>query len=86
MSEGILSSILPLSEAAINRLCERNLIRRQRHPIAKRQPIDYAALQQTYGRLLTDGGFSNKAELARYLGVSRVWVSRVLKGITKRSG
>jgi len=85
MSERILSSILPLTEAAINRLCERNLIRCQRHPIAKKQPIDYAVLQLTYTRLLTEGGFSNKAELARHLGVSRTWVSRVLKGITKRS-
>lgn len=64
MSEGLLASILPLSEAAINRLRERDLVRRQRHPFARRQPIDYAALQQTYSRLLTDGGFSNKAELA----------------------
>jgi hypothetical protein len=46
-----------------------------------KERIDYEALQQTYRRMLVEGPFSNKTELARHLGVSRVWVSRVLKGI-----
>jgi DNA-binding CsgD family transcriptional regulator len=79
------SSVLPLSEAAINRLRKRGLIRRQLEFRAKRQLIDCAALQQTYARLLAEGGFSSNAELARHLDVSRVWVSRVLKGIKRRS-
>ncbi len=47
--------------------------------------IDYSALQQTYRRMLADGPFSNQTELARHLGVSRVWVSRVLKGIRRKA-
>jgi len=48
--------------------------------------VDYAALQQTYGRMLADGGIASQADLARHLGVSRVWVSRVLKGIKRNAG
>jgi uncharacterized membrane protein len=36
--------------------------------------------------MLTDGGFATQAELARHLGVSRAWVSRVLKGIKRKVG
>jgi len=36
--------------------------------------------------MLAEGPFSNHTELARYLGVSRVWVSRVLKGVKNRIG
>ena len=55
-------------------------------PHRPKVPIDYASLQQTYRRMLADGGFASQAELARHLGVSRVWVSRVLKGRRSISG
>jgi biotin operon repressor len=44
------------------------------------------ALQQTYARMLAEGPFSSHADLARHLGVGRVWVSKVLKGMKKRTG
>ena len=34
---------------------------------------------------LVEGPFSNQTEPARHLGVSRLWVSRVLKGLWKRA-
>lgn len=81
VAEGPLHYSLPLSPAAITRLQDARLIRLPRPVKTKRLPIDYAVLQQTYHRMLTEGGFSSRAELARHLGVSRVWVSIVLKGI-----
>jgi len=36
--------------------------------------------------MLTEGGFVSQTELARHLGVSSVWVSRVLKGIKREVG
>jgi hypothetical protein len=51
---------------------------------SKKDPINYAALQQTYARMLAEGGFASQADLARHLGVSRVWVSRVLIGAKRR--
>jgi hypothetical protein len=81
-----LSSILPLSPDALTRLQDRRLIRLPRPVRAKRRPIDYAALQQTYARMLAEGPFSSQTDLARYLGVSRVWVSRVLKGVKRKVG
>lgn len=78
-----LSSILPLSPGAIARLQDVRLIRSLRPTRAKRLPIDYVALQQTYRRMLAEGPYANQTELARHLGVSRVWVSKVLKGINR---
>ena len=85
VAEAPLSSILPLSPAATTRLQSSRLIQPPRPARAKKQPIDYAALQQTYARMLIDRPFSNLAELARHLGVSRVWVSRVLKGMRRKT-
>ena len=86
VDEGPLHCSLPLSPAAITRLQDRRLIRLPRPVKTKRLPIDYAALQQAYRRMLADGGFVTQAGLARHLGVSRVWVSRVLKGVKKKAG
>jgi len=36
--------------------------------------------------MLADGGFASQADLAHHLGVSRVWLSRVLKGIKRKAG
>ncbi len=81
-----LSSILPLSPDAITRLQGSLLIRPSRLIKDKRYPIDYAALQQSHARMLNEKGISSQAELARHLGVSRVWVSRALKGIHPKEG
>jgi predicted aminopeptidase len=48
---------------------------------AMRKRIDYVALRAQYEQLLADGTCATKADVARYAGVSRTWVSRVLKGI-----
>ena len=79
VAEAPLSSFLPLSPDAITRLQDARLIRLPRPVRAKRQPIDYAALQQSYRQMIAEGGFASQTELARHLGVSRVWVSKVLK-------
>lgn len=54
-------------------------------PAKKSRPgrtrIDYVGLKAQYVQLLSDGTCATKAELARHLGVSRVWVSRVLTGV-----
>lgn len=51
-----------------------------------KERIDNQALQQTYRRMLAEGPFLNQTELSRHLGVSRVWVIRVLKGVKKKVG
>jgi len=49
-----------------------------------RMRIDYVTLKAQYERLLSDGTYATKADLARHMGVSRVWVSRMLKGVKGR--
>jgi response regulator of citrate/malate metabolism len=51
-----------------------------------RKTIDYVELKAQYELLLADGTCATKADVARHVGVSRVWVSRVLKGIKKNMG
>ena len=48
--------------------------------------IDNVALRAQYEQLLADGTCATKADVARHAGVSRVWVSRVLKGIRRKAG
>lgn len=53
-------------------------------PMRKR--IDYVALRAQYEQILLNGTCATKADVARHVGVSRVWVSRVLKGIKRKAG
>ena len=77
---------LGLNEGGIQGLLQAGLVRVRPQKPQRKEHIDYAALQQTYRRMLADGPFSSQAELARHLSVSRVWVSRVLKGIERKAG
>jgi hypothetical protein len=74
---------LGLNEEAIGSLVQRGLVRLRPQKPRPKKRIDCEALQQTCRRMLTEGGFASQIELASHLGVSRVWVSRVLKGLRK---
>jgi len=43
--------------------------------------IDYPALAQNYRQKLENGSFATRADLARSIGVSRAWISKVLNRI-----
>jgi hypothetical protein len=85
VAEAPLSSILPLSPDSITRLQDVRLIRLPRSVKVKKPATDYVELQQVYRRILAEGPYANQADLARHIGVSRVWVSRVLKGIKRKA-
>jgi len=51
-----------------------------------RKKIDYVELKAQYEQLLADGTCAVKADVARHVGVRRVWVSRVLKGMRRKAG
>lgn len=74
---------LGLTKQDIERLVQAGLVRRRPQKPRPKERIDYVALQQTYRQMLAEGPFATQTELARHLGVSRVWVSRVLKGISR---
>ena len=77
---------LGLNEEAIGSLVQAGLVRLRPQKPRPKPRIDCAALQQTYRRMLAEGLFKSQTELARHLGVNRVWVSKVLKGIKRKSG
>jgi hypothetical protein len=85
ISRRYLPSSVAISEDAIARLRQHGLIRELEPTPEKRSAIDYEALKHTYRQLLETGSFKIQADLARHLGVSRVWVSRILKGIKKKT-
>jgi hypothetical protein len=86
ITEATLQSSLEISAGGIMHLRECGLILPFIAEKITRPRIDYVALEQTYRRMLDDGPFTTQTELARHLGVSRVWVSRVLKGMWKKAG
>jgi len=77
---------LGLNDEAIGSLVQGGLVRLRPQKPRPKKRIDYEALQQTYRRMLAEGRFSTQTELASHLGVSRIWVSRVLKGIKRKVG
>jgi len=81
-----LPEVLGLNDEAIQGLLQAGLVRPHPQNPRPKECIDYAALQQVYRRILAKGSFSSQTELACHLGVSRVWVSRVSKGVKKRAG
>ena len=86
MDSGRLPEELGLGELEIESLRPAGLVRAWLQKPRPNVPIDYAALQLTYRRVLADGGFASQANLERHIGVSRVWVSRVLTGIKRKAG
>ena len=81
-----LGQFLALSPEDIDRLAPlfSGPLPERTRPMRKR--IDSVALRAQYEQLLLDGTCATKADVARHVGVSRVWVSRVLKGINRKEG
>lgn len=72
---------LGATEENIESFSQSGVVRRRPQKTHTKTPIDSAALQMTYRRMLAGSSSSNQAEVARHLGISRVWVRKVLKGI-----
>ena len=76
-----LRELLGLSDGDISRLCDCGLIIPHREKSPRKPKIDYSGLACSYREIMNREGFTSQFELARHLGVSRAWVSRILKGI-----
>jgi hypothetical protein len=76
---------LGLTGDGIESLSLAGLVRHRPQKPRPKERIDCSALQQCYARMLAEEPFSNQTELALYLGVSRFWVSRVLKGVNSKA-
>ncbi len=79
MQQERLAEMLGVSESEINRLCECGLILPRPEPPTPTPKIDYEELATSYQSLMAQLHLGTHAELARHLGVSRMWVSKVLK-------
>ena len=76
-----LRGLLGLSDGDISRLCDCGLIIPHPEKSPQTPKIDYSGLACSYREIMNREGFTSQFELARHLGVSRAWVSRILKGI-----
>jgi hypothetical protein len=68
---------LDLSALEIDSLVQANLMRQATIRVPK-QKLDYRQLALSYHEKLDSGMFPTRASLARYLGVSRAWVTIVM--------
>lgn len=76
--------LLALSDDDISRLCDCGLILPRREMPSQKPKIDYEKLARSYRETMDRMQFVSQSDLARHLGVSRVWVSRVMKGIKRK--
>jgi predicted aminopeptidase len=81
-----LGEFLALSQENIDRLAPLLSGPPPKEARPTRKRIDYVALRAQYELLLLDGTCATKADVARPVSVSRVWVSRVLRGIKRGVG
>lgn len=70
---------LDLQKTDITALQRDGLVQPELPVKIKKPKIDYPALAQSYRQKLENGTFTTRADLARSIGVSRAWISMVLK-------
>ena len=73
-----LSSFIKISDKAILRLTGYFLIEDSFVPKPIRRKIASKSQAIEYNKLLKDGTFKNKAEIAKATGVSRAWITKVM--------
>ncbi len=70
---------LELTHTDVDNLAVAELTEQERPPTQSIKHINYVELAQEYGRRLESGEFHSRSVLARNLGVSRAWISKVMK-------
>ena len=76
-----LSYYLDLRETDVETLVAAGLMPKEAKKKTPTRRINYAELAREYQRRIDSGGFSSRASMARSLGVSRAWISKVLKRV-----
>jgi site-specific DNA recombinase len=74
---------LRISDATAVRLTKLFSLPKEREPLHIQARLDYPSLAMRYNELINEGCFKNQAHLARYLGVSRAWITKVLKRLPR---
>jgi hypothetical protein len=70
---------LKIEKTELNRLLK--IFAKQEYYDIKRFNINFIELAAQYEQMITSGVVSNRAELARYIGKSRAWVTKVFKRV-----
>ena len=74
-----LPNFLDLTPAETVALQKTGLLQEELSPKAARIKIDYQVLAREYRTRLESGEFDTRADLAKSLGVSRAWISKVMQ-------
>jgi hypothetical protein len=77
------SNYLDLDAEAIQRLTKRFFYRTPKVDPQRKKSIDRAALAEEWKSMLDSGTALSRADIARKLGVSRAWVSKVMRCLAK---
>lgn len=74
-----------MSDEEIHRLTKFFTIPDKLEPARIPERIDRHSLALMYKELIEQGYVKNQADLARHLGVSRAWITKVLNELNRRS-
>jgi DNA-binding MarR family transcriptional regulator len=75
---------LRLDEKAVTRLTKYFLYPKTPPANLKRIHIDRQALALQYKDMMDQGLFKNQSDLARHLGVSRVWICKIMNSLKQK--
>jgi len=70
---------LDISPEAVKKLTESFVYPKVKEAPEKRKRLDLEAMTETYREMLDSGEFKNKAALAKHFGVSRAWITKVMR-------
>jgi hypothetical protein len=84
VDEPFVSNYFIMSDQVIHRLTKFFSIPRKLEPVINVDKIDRLSLAIRYRELIEQGYVKNQADLARHLGVSRAWITKVMNELKGR--
>jgi len=70
---------LVISPDAVKKLTEFFIYPKVKNPVTNRKKLNLQELAGLYYEMINSGRLKNRAALAKHLGVSRAWITKVMK-------
>lgn len=70
---------LKMNDEGVVRLTRKFLYPKPVLPLCKRTVLDRRAMAEQYQEMIASGFCKNQADVARHFGVSRAWISKVMR-------
>ena len=70
---------LDMSPDAVKKLTESFIYPKVKYPVTNRKKLDLQELTGLYNEMINSGQLKNRAAPAKHFGVSRAWITKVMK-------